>query len=133
MEQQDKPTLMSYDEIKKKTYKQKLIEKKKITDYLGSFDDKFERELENQYKKYKMKQWNVGREIVQYDKNYYDSQRENLIPDDEIEVLLENIEEPNMDNRLGELDAIDIDHFGPEYYDGDFYGESNMEDEFEET
>ena len=53
--------------------------------------------------------------------------------DDEIEVLLENIEEPNMDNRLGELDAIDIDHFGPEYYDGDFYGESNMEDEFEET
>ena len=87
----------------------------------------------NQYKKYKIKQWNVGREIVQYDKNYYDSQRENLIPDDEIEVLLENIEEPNMDNRLGELDAIDIDHFGPEYYDGDFYGESNMEDEFEET
>ena len=42
MEQQDKPTLMSYDEIKKKTYKQKLIEKKKITDYLGSFDDKFD-------------------------------------------------------------------------------------------
>ena len=29
MEQQDKPTLMSYDEIKKKTYKQKLIEKRK--------------------------------------------------------------------------------------------------------
>lgn len=134
MEKQDKPILMSYDEIKKKTYKQKLIEKKKITDYLGSFDDKFERELESQYKKYKMKQWNVGREIVQYDKNYYDSQRENIIPNDEIEIFLENIEsEPNMDERLGELDAIDISHFGPEYNDGDYNGESNMEDDFQET
>ena len=46
----------------------------------------------------------------------------------EIDLLLENIDKPNMDNRLGELDAIDIDHFGPEYY---LFLESNMEDEFD--
>ena len=134
MEKQDQCMLMSYEEIKSKTYKQKLIEKKKITDYLGGFDDKFERELENQYKKYKMKQWNVGREIVEYNKDYYDKQREDIIPNDEIEILVENIEmQSNMDARVGELDGVNLEDFGPEYYDGDFYGESYREDEFEET
>ena len=61
---------MSYDEISKKTRKSKTEEKNKIVMDLGKLADD-ERAIEDQFKKYKMGRWNIGKELFKYDKKFY--------------------------------------------------------------
>jgi hypothetical protein len=100
---------MSYDEISKKIRKSKTNEKQKMVAYLGKMDDD-ERAIENQFKKYKMGRWNIGKELFKYDKKMFSKE----------DVELEEEEE----------EGADIEQFGEDYTDGDFYGDYR-EDETE--
>ena len=53
--------------------RRKNIEKKKITDDLGNMD-KFQRQIEDEMKKYKLGKWSVGiqKSLVHYDKATFD-------------------------------------------------------------
>ena len=121
MESQESVITMTYDEIMKKVYKQKMIEKKKVTDYLGKFEDRYERKLEDQFKKYKMGKWNVGlqKALVQYNKDFYDKERMDFAIE-EAPIYLEETQhpEPVLEERFGEVEGNDISTFTEEYYDG---------------
>ena len=97
---------MSYDEISKKIRKSKTNEKQKMVSDLGKMDDD-ERAIENQFKKYKMGRWNIGKELFKYDKNMFSKEYSEV-----------------------DEEHADIDQFGEDYTDGDFYGD-NREDETE--
>ena len=113
MEIKSRYVLSNYNVIMKNTRKLKNIEKKKITDDLGSMD-KFQRQLEDEMKKYKLGKWSVGiqKSLVYYDKATFDR---NV---DFIEAEMMMFEEGN-----------DISHLGEDYMDGDPYGDENY-DEF---
>lgn len=104
---------MSYDEISKKIRKSKTNEKQKMVAYLGKMDDD-ERAIENNFKKYKMGRWNIGKELFKYDKKMFSKE------DDEEEE----------ENEENEEEGADIEQFGEDYTDGDFYGDYR-EDETE--
>ena len=110
--------LNSYHDISEKVAKQRYDEKQKIVKALGDITDKFELEIEDQFKKYKMGAWNFGltKALVQYDKKLYDAEREQL----EInEVPLD------LDAHVEETynEGYDISHLGEDYQDGDYYGD----------
>ena len=121
MESQENVITMSYEQIRKKVYKQKMIEKKKVTDYLGGFEDQYERKLEDQFKKYKMGKWNVGlqKALVQYNQDFYDKERmEFAIEETQIHLEENAPVEPMLEERFGEVEGNDISTFTEEYYDG---------------
>ena len=121
MESQENVITMSYEQIRKKVYKQKMIEKKKVTDYLGKFEDQYERKLEDQFKKYKMGKWNVGlqKALVQYNQDFYDKERMEFAIEETQIHLEENVPvEPMLEERFGEVEGNDISTFTEEYYDG---------------
>jgi len=128
IEQGTKKTLLSYEEISKKIRKEKNIEKQKIIEYLGNMD-KEERQIEDQFKKYKMGRWNVGLQkgLVQYDKKTYD--RETTEGDAVIEMDVEQMEQQDAAeaNREEDNEAMDISQLGEDYQDGDYYGEDDDE------
>jgi hypothetical protein len=102
---------MTYDEISKKIRKSKTNEKQKMVAYLGKMDDD-ERAIENQFKKYKMGRWNIGKELFKYDKKMFSK------------------EDAELDEEEEEEEGADIEQFGEDYTDGDFYGDYR-EDETE--
>lgn len=131
IEQDNKKILLSYDEIAKKIRKEKNIEKQKIIEYLGNMD-KEERQIEDQFKRYKMGRWNVGLQkgLVQYDKKTYDRE---TAENKESEVMLD-MDAEQLDaldkadaNEEEDNEATDISHLGEDYHDGDYYGEDDDE------
>ncbi len=131
IEQGNKNILLSYDEIAKKIRKEKNIEKQKIIEYLGNMD-KEERQIEDQFKRYKMGRWNVGLQkgLVQYDKKTYDRE---TAANTESEALLD-MDADQLDalekadaNEEEDNEAMDISHLGEDYQDGDYYGEDDDE------
>ena len=131
IEQGNKNILLSYDEIAKKIRKEKNIEKQKIIEYLGNMD-KEERQIEDQFKRYKMGRWNVGLQkgLVQYDKKTYDRE---TAANKESGVLLD-MDADQLDaldkadaNEEEDNEAMDISHLGEDYQDGDYYGEDDDE------
>jgi hypothetical protein len=124
MDMSNKTVVLSYDEIAKKIRKEKNIEKHKIIEYLGNMD-KDERQVEDQFKRYKMGRWNVGLQkgLVHYDKKTYDRETElervdveQILATEEAEAVLEE------DNE-----AMDISALGEDYQDGDYYNEDDDE------
>ena len=131
IEQGNKKTMLSYEEIAKKIRKEKNIEKHKIIEYLGNMD-KEERQIEDQFKRYKMGRWNVGLQkgLVQYEKKTYDREvNENKDTEglenadaEQIDIEDEADAEAEEDNE-----AMDISGLGEDYRDGDYYGEDDDE------
>ena len=132
IEQGNKKYILSYEEIAKKIRKEKNIEKQKIIEYLGNMD-KEERQIEDQFKRYKMGRWNVGLQkgLVQYDKKTYDRETTGAegaggelmnVDADQIEQM-ENADA----NEAEDNEAMDISHLGEDYQDGDYYGEDDDE------
>ena len=131
IEKGNKKFILSYEEIAKKIRKEKNIEKHKIIAYLGNMD-KEERQIEDQFKRYKMGRWNVGLQkgLVNYDKKTYD--RETTGNLDEGELM--NMDAEQMDeadkidaNEEADREANDISNLKEDYQDGDYYGEDDDE------
>ena len=142
MEKENMTNLMTYDEIAKKIGLSKKQEKKRLTDYLGNMPLD-EREIEDQFKKYKMGRWNVGLQkgLVEYDADVYLREREEV-----------GMEEMNFRNAaslsydVDELDAedgrdiaaqhdtegVDFSEYGENYQDGEYYAEDRDPDDFPE-
>lgn len=129
IEQGNKKYILSYEEIAKKIRKEKNIEKQKIIEYLGNMD-KEERQIEDQFKRYKMGRWNVGLQkgLVKYDKKTYDRETTGA------EGELMNVDAEQMEqmanaeaNEAEDNEAMDISQLGEDYQDGDYYGEDDDE------
>jgi hypothetical protein len=126
IEQGNKKSLLSYEEIAKKIRKEKNIEKQKIIEYLGNME-KDERQIEDQFKKYKMGRWNVGLQkgLVKYDKKTYDRETD----ENPVEMDAEQMEQLDAAeaNQAEYDEAMDISQLGEDYQDGDYYGEDDVE------
>ena len=126
IEQGNKKYILSYDEIAKKIRKEKNIEKQNIIQYLGNMD-KEERQIEDQFKRYKMGRWNVGLQkgLVEYDKKTYDRETTDIVGDMDIEAIeeMENMEADEAEDN----EAMDISNLDEDYRDGDYYGEDDAE------
>jgi hypothetical protein len=94
---------MSYDEISKKIRKSKTNEKQKMVEYLGKMADD-ERANEQQFKKYKMGKWNIGKELFKYDKKNY-SNNENGDEEEEDEDGYGDGEEEDEDEEEEDEDG----------------------------
>jgi hypothetical protein len=131
IEQGNKKTILSYEEIAKKIRKEKNIEKNKIIEYLGNMD-KEERQIEDQFKRYKMGRWNVGLQkgLVQYDKKTYDREvNENKETEGGLNMDVDEMDAEDKADAEAEEDneAMDISGLGEDYRDGDYYGEDDDE------
>ena len=136
MESSNKSIILSYEEISKKIRKSKTIEKQKIVKYLGDME-KDERAIEEMFKRYKIGRWNVGLQkgLVHYDQKTYDRERmENDIEEYYTGNGMEADELADIENseQIEEYDneGTDINQFGEDYQDGDYYGD-HREDENE--
>jgi hypothetical protein len=123
--------MLSYEEIAKKIRKEKNIEKHKIIEYLGNMD-KEERQIEDQFKRYKMGRWNVGLQkgLVQYDKKTYDREvNENKDTEGLVSADIDEMDAEDKADADAEEDdeAMDISGLGEDYRDGDYYGEDDDE------
>lgn len=122
MENRNSQNVISYEQISKRIRKEKNIEKHKIIEYLGNMD-KDERQIEDQFKRYKMGRWNVGLQkgLVQYDKKTYD--RETALEQVDVEQMISEEEK----NATAEEDneALDFSNLSEDYQDGDYYGEDD--------
>jgi hypothetical protein len=94
--------------------------------------DKEERQIEDQFKRYKMGRWNVGLQkgLVQYDKKTYD--RETAATGAEGELMNVDADQlAQMENAEADAaednEATDISQLGEDYQDGDYYGEDDEE------
>ena len=118
LDEQNQFIASSYEQISVKVAKQRYDEKQKIVKALGDITDKFELEIEDQFKKYKMGAWNLGlsKALVHYDANLYDAERDQL----EINELPVNLDQP-VEAPYDE--ANDISHLGEDFMDGDYYGD----------
>jgi len=133
IEQENKSVVLSYSEISKKIRKSKSKEKEKLVKALGGIDND-ERAIEKMFIKYKIGRWNVGLQkgLVKYDPKTYDREimendmeeyNENGMDADEL-ANTEDIEISNEHDNEG----LEIQQFGEDYQDGDFYGD-HREDE----
>lgn len=118
LDEQNQFLLSSYETIHTKVSKLRYDEKQQIVKALGDISDQFELDIEDQFKKYKMGKWNLGltKALVEYDRNLYDAERDQLeineMPIQPDETIQEVYDEGN-----------DISHLGEDYQDGDFYGD----------
>jgi hypothetical protein len=133
IENDNKSIVLSYSEISKKIRKSKSKEKEKLVKDLGGIDND-ERAIEKMFMKYKIGRWNIGLQkgLVKYDPKTYDREimendmeeyADNGMEADEL-VNAENIEISNEYDNEG----LEIQQFGEDYQDGDFYGD-HREDE----
>jgi hypothetical protein len=122
MEKENKANVLSYEQIAKKIRKEKNIEKNKIIEYLGNMD-KDERQIEDQFKRYKMGRWNVGLQkgLVHYDKKTYDN--ETAAEQVDVEQMIE--EENKAADAAEDDEALDFSNLDEDYQDGDYYGEDD--------
>ena len=128
IEQENKSVVLSYSEISKKIRKSKSKEKEKLVKDLGRLANDA-RAIEEQFKQYKMGKWNVGLQkgLFKYDPKTYDREvMENSIEeykDNGMEVdELENAQNLEISNEY-DNEGLNIQQFGEDYQDGDFYGE----------
>ena len=128
----NKYTLLSYDEFMKKTRRYKLLESEKMEKYFAS-KEKDERDIETQFKKYKMGAFNLGlqKAVYEYDKEYWNTERNNMneVLDNNNEVIMNEIN-LNLDNEIYEesneemIEGImGFNHLGENFMDGDPDGE----------
>jgi hypothetical protein len=110
--------LSSYDVISKKVAKLRYDEKQSIVKALGDITDQTELDIEDEFKKYKMGKWNLGltKALVSYDRNLYDSER------DQLEINEHQIDVDGADEQVYD-EGHDISHLGEDYQDGDYYGD----------
>ena len=127
--------LISYDDIIRKTGLSKKEEKKRITDYLGNLPND-EREIEKQFMKYKMGQWNVGeqRGLFAYDKGTYEREREQqdlgVFTTGGVEVDALDAEREQNAAEEHDAEGMDFGELGEDFRDGVFYEEDRDEDDF---
>jgi len=129
-----------YSSIMKKINRSKEREKKSIIDYLGNMS-KEERKVEELFKTYKLGRWNVGQQkgLVQYDKETYERERDNLLTqlhDDEnagkyeivsemrreifeLDEEQERTNEETYDNEGNDIQGLDEDYTDGHYYEED--------------
>ena len=139
MEKENMSNLMTYSEITKKVGLSKKQEKKRLTDFLGNLPLD-EREIEDQFKKYKMGRWNVGlqRGLVEYDANVYLREREEVATEEmnfrNAAVDVDEMENENNRDIADEYnnEGVDISEFGENYQDGEYYNEDRDPDDFSE-
>jgi len=133
IENANKSIVLSYSEISKKIRKSKSKEKEKLVKDLGDIDND-DRAIEKMFMKYKIGRWNVGLQkgLVKYDPKTYDREimendmeeyNDNGMEADE----LENAEDVEISNEY-DNEGLEIQQFGEDYQDGDFYGD-HREDE----
>ena len=134
MQENQRKSYMSYNDISKKIHNSKVKEKQKIvTQDLGKLDNDV-RKVENLLKKYKMGRWNIGLQkgLVKYDKNTYDRERaemdeDNLIAEDadDLDAIMER-----EINRQYDEEANDLRNLGDDYNDGNYYNEIPEDNDF---
>lgn len=119
IEKTNKELTISYDQISKKIRKSKNTEKQEMIDYLGKMN-KDERAIEDQLKKYKIGKWNIGLQkgLIKYDKIMFEQEHAKLHEIEDQQVIVDGQE------------VVDIEQFGEDWNDGDFYGD-HREDETE--
>lgn len=145
IDQQNKKTLdKSYSEIAKRVRRSKEEEKKAITDYLKNMQ-KDERKVEDLLKQLHQGRWNAGiqKGVFIYDKTTYDTERnaailrfnQDLVTDDSVdveqmEVGVDELEQQqnNENDEFYDMEATDIQHFGDDYMDGNYYGDEGDDD-----
>lgn len=138
IEKENMSNLMTYAEITKKIGLSKKQEKKRLTDFLGNMPLD-EREVEDQFKKYKMGRWNVGlqRGLVEYDADVYLRERNEVSAEEmNFRNIAGDVDELDVENRLDIIneydgEGMDISEFGENYQDGEYYPEDRDPDDFE--
>ena len=116
----------------KKTRRYKLLESEKMEKYFAN-KEKDERDIETQFKKYKMGAFNLGlqKAVYEYDKEYWNTERNNMndVLDNNNEVIMNEIN-LNLDNEIYEesneemIEGImGFNHLGENFMDGDPDGE----------
>ena len=134
MQEKQKSTFISYQEISTKIHKAKVKEKQKIvTQDLGKLDNDV-RKVENLLKKYKMGRWNIGLQkgLIHYDKSNYDRERLEMTQDDLIDQDVNDLEALEEDIISDEYDdeGTNINHLGQDYMDGNYYNDIPEERDF---
>ena len=131
IETENKSVILSYSDISKKIRKSKSKEKEKLVKDLGQLAND-ERAIEEQFKQYKMGKWNVGLQkgLFKYDPKTYDREiMENGFEEQYIDNGMEADELPSTENlEVYDNEGLDIQQFGEDYQDGDYYGD-HREDE----
>ena len=140
IEKENKETVdFSYEQIKKRVNRSKDKEKQEIIEFLGNMSID-ERKVEDMFKNYRIGRWNVGQQkgLVQYDKNTYDRERDDLLMKlyegdsgeiDEVNQMLRDVYELDADeeqaaNLEGDQAIFDdMNELNPEFMDGVYYGE----------
>lgn len=125
----DSFVLQSYNEISEKVRRFQTQEKEELTGGIGDLLDD-ERKLEKLFMKYKMGKYNIGlqKALIQYDKNHYDQERENIIVQN-VQIEAEDI----YNDFISGDENVEVDHLGEDFMDGDPEGEYREdEDEFGE-
>jgi len=134
IQEKQKNTFMSYEEISAKIHKAKVKEKQKIvTQDLGKLDNDV-RKVEDLLKKYKMGRWNIGLQkgLVHYDKDNYDRERLEMEEDELIDEDVDDLEAHELEHISNEYDneGTNINQLGQDYMDGNYYNEIPEEREF---
>lgn len=122
MEKNDTFVLSSYNEFFRKSKKIEIKEKETMVQELGNITDNFERKLEEYLLKFKIGKYNIGlsKSLTQYNKDHYDKEREN------VSIGMQEIDVED-DYRNGE-EALELEHLGEDYMDGDPEGDYREEE-----
>ena len=134
LQENQKGSFISYEEISAKIHKAKVKEKQKIvTQDLGKLDNDV-RKVEDLLKKYKMGRWNIGLQkgLVHYDKDNYDRERLEMEQDELLDEDVNDIEVHEEDIISDEYDGegTNINHLGQDYMDGNYYNDIPEERDF---
>lgn len=122
LEKQDRLVLSSYEEISKKAYREKTVEKEERINMFGEITDKFERKLLEELQNFKIGEFNIAlqKSNYVYDGNVYDAEREGLqLNQVEIDPFDGMTDFENTEERFN------ISHLGEDFMDGDPDGEYN--------
>jgi hypothetical protein len=136
VEEENKKTLdLTYEDILKKTRRNKDMERTNVVERLGRMSIE-QRRGEDMLKKYRLEHWNVGQQkgLYEYDGNAYDRELEQFLMGEEEVAAPENLDTNQLDandSRIAaEGELVDYDrgmillgdiNIGDDRRDGDYY------------
>jgi hypothetical protein len=148
VEEENKKTLdLTYDDILRKTRRNKDKERTSVVERLGRMSIE-QRKGEDMLKKYRLEHWNVGQQkgLYEYDGNVFDRELEQFLMGGEEEVVVpENLDAEELDENdaaiLESNEAVDYDrgniilqdiNIGDDRRDGDYYYDDTEMGDFED-
>jgi hypothetical protein len=148
IEEENKKTLdLTYEDIQRKTRRNKDKERMDVVERLGRMSIE-QRRGENMLKKYRLEHWNVGQQrgLFEYDQGVYDKELEQFlflgIGVDEVAVA-EGVDSEQLDRNdaraIADLEAVDYErggivlgniNIGDDRRDGDYYYDDTEQGDF---